>query len=708
MKRFFISLIAICLPMAIWAQTVVPQGMNYQAVARDLQGEVISNQPVVLQVSLLADQAQGREVYREIHQLQTNEFGLFNLVIGEGRAIKGDFTLVPWSEAQIWMDLAIDIGIGFTTISTTRLLAVPYAFHAGSAETINYDVPAELRSSCGSGGINFWTIWGNRNIKDCHFIGTTNAQDVVFKSNNEVRMVITADGKIEMPGVDLTIGGNLDVEGDKVTVHHDLLVKENTEIKGDLDLEGKARFKQSLTVDNTSEGNTLSVSGESGNFIATFENKNDGVGDGIKIKLGKIRANNFLGNSTPNPDPRILTDPILELYKELITGNTNEKGEALAKLLACSNIQEQVDQARIAVGVGSYIVDYVNTNLPSTTEKTVLNETKLGDCAGVGDAKVCVGITIPAITIPALSFPTIPKIELKHLIPNIIEDPCFELDELDILSLETWGLQNIDLSISDLDDILDNNNEFVHFSDKDDRKMGSIRAESYENWADNYLNPIFLYKLHGSLNSTADKAHARYHFKSKLFEAIPSYLNLGVEYSSGNGDYAEWLERIDPEEAISTGDIVAVKGGKITKDLTGAEQIMAVSYRPIVLGNLPPEGKAFLGNNIAFMGQIPVKVMGPVETGDYIVADSGIPGYGLAIAPDDMKVEDLQLAVGRAWESNPNSGPKMVNTVIGVHNGDYVRILQRYEQRFQESEARLESLESKVDMLLEQTDMKNK
>ena len=30
-----------------------------------------------------------------------------------------------------------------------------------------------------------------------------------------------------------------------------------------------------------------------------------------------------------------------------------------------------------------------------------------------------------------------------------------------------------------------------------------------------------------------------------------------------------------------------------------------------------------LGNKVAFMGQIPVKVMGPVETGDYIVGSDG-------------------------------------------------------------------------------------
>ena len=130
---------------------------------------------------------------------------------------------------------------------------------------------------------------------------------------------------------------------------------------------------------------------------------------------------------------------------------------------------------------------------------------------------------------------------------------------------------------------------------------------------------------------------------------------------------------------------------------------MAISHYPIVLGNIPPEGKEYLGNNVAFMGQVPVKIMGAVVTGDYIVARSKIEGYGVAVSPQNMTIDDFKLAVGRSWESNLVTGPKMVNTVVGIHNGDYFNILKKYEQKFSESEekfnninARLEQLESKL------------
>ncbi|MFL2991815.1 MAG: hypothetical protein ACJZZ7_08210 [Cytophagales bacterium] len=120
-----------------------------------------------------------------------------------------------------------------------------------------------------------------------------------------------------------------------------------------------------------------------------------------------------------------------------------------------------------------------------------------------------------------------------------------------------------------------------------------------------------------------------------------------------------------------------VKGAKITKDLKDLEQVMVVSHKPIVLGNIPEEGKTHLGNNVAFMGQVPVKVIGPVSSGDYIVAHGEISGYGKAINPKEMISEKFRFAVGRSWDTNLNDGPKLVNTVIGVHNGDWVNIFKK-------------------------------
>jgi hypothetical protein len=133
--------------MAQAQQTTLPPGMNYQAVARDASGRPLSNKTILLRVNLLSEGPTGKAVYTEIHRVNTGESGLFNLIIGRGEA-KGDaFSQIPWAEKNIWLELALAEGKKeeFAIIGSSQLLAVPYAYHAGSAETLHVHRPQEPR-----------------------------------------------------------------------------------------------------------------------------------------------------------------------------------------------------------------------------------------------------------------------------------------------------------------------------------------------------------------------------------------------------------------------------------------------------------------------------------------------------------------------------------------------------------------------------------
>ena len=134
MKNFnLITLLLLFFSIAANAQNV-PYGMKYQAVARDLSGAVLGEQNIHLKITLYSEQDRQTQ-YCETHLTTTNPLGLFSLTIGEGQVQKGNFANVPWSTHNIWMELAIDEsgGSNFTTISDSKLLAVPYAFHAATA-----------------------------------------------------------------------------------------------------------------------------------------------------------------------------------------------------------------------------------------------------------------------------------------------------------------------------------------------------------------------------------------------------------------------------------------------------------------------------------------------------------------------------------------------------------------------------------------------
>ncbi len=324
------------------------------------------------------------------------------------------------------------------------------------------------------------------------------------------------------------------------------------------------------------------------------------------------------------------------------------------------------------------------------------------------------GISLPPVTLlpdlPSVKLPSVPNVDVPDVnidvpdLPELIVPAVPSLDftslgipTIDILSLEFWEIPNICLTESGGSTPLNNDNEFLTFTDKDNNKMGSVKAVSVTDWSKKYLNPMFLSGLRAAITeSKTDKLHGKYHFKQKVNEALLAYANMGVEYRSGNGDYAEWLERVDHKETIQPGDIVGVIGGKVTKDVKGAEQIMVVSHHPIVLGNMPKDADLSNGNSIAFIGQVPVKVLGPVESGDYIVAVETTPGYGVAINPNSMSIDNYERVVGRSWENDPYDGPKMVLALIGVKSGDFDNVFKGFENKFSNNESRLSSVEDKI------------
>jgi hypothetical protein len=143
--------------------------------------------------------------------------------------------------------------------------------------------------------------------------------------------------------------------------------------------------------------------------------------------------------------------------------------------------------------------------------------------------------------------------------------------------------------------------------------------------------------------------------------------NVGVTYQSGAGDYAEYLPKLDTKEKFVSGQIVGVKGGRITKNTNNADQLMVISRKPIVLGNATPKTQAGNYEKVAFMGQVPVVVTGKVKLGDYILPDGNHKGLGIAISPENMKPEQYKNIVGIAWSESKDAIATEINVAVGLN-----------------------------------------
>ena len=173
-----------------------------------------------------------------------------------------------------------------------------------------------------------------------------------------------------------------------------------------------------------------------------------------------------------------------------------------------------------------------------------------------------------------------------------------------------------------------------------------------------------------------------------------TYINdYGVAYNSGNADYAEWLRRADPGESLVFGDIVGARGGKISRKIQDGDMVMVISKSPIVLGNTPPEAEEQYYEKCAFLGQVPVKVVGPVQIGDYIVPSGKDNGVGVAVAPSELDAVLAAQVVGIAWSSLAAGTPGYVNVAVGMPVKSGIEVLQRQEESIASLQTRMDAME---------------
>jgi hypothetical protein len=157
MQKASLTLLGVLFCAITFAQNV-PQGINYQAVARDATGDELTNHPLDIKLSIISDISSGNISWQETHQDITNSYGLFTAIIGQGRSTSvgssPTFDVVDWGASNHFLRVEIDYGSGYVDMGTTAFMSVPYALQAGNSDT------REVQGASGigfpEGGIIFW------------------------------------------------------------------------------------------------------------------------------------------------------------------------------------------------------------------------------------------------------------------------------------------------------------------------------------------------------------------------------------------------------------------------------------------------------------------------------------------------------------------------------------------------------------------------
>ena len=99
----------------------------------------LTNQNITIRASVLSTTANGNLEWEETHSTTTDQFGLFNVVIGQGtnttNGAIASFDDMDWGSADHYLKIEMDAtgGTNYAMIGTTQMMSVPYALYAKSS-----------------------------------------------------------------------------------------------------------------------------------------------------------------------------------------------------------------------------------------------------------------------------------------------------------------------------------------------------------------------------------------------------------------------------------------------------------------------------------------------------------------------------------------------------------------------------------------------
>ncbi|MGD0582123.1 MAG: tail fiber domain-containing protein [Bacteroidales bacterium] len=194
----------------------VPQGLNYQAIARDATGNPITGATMQVKIGILSDTILNTMVWEELfNPVKTNAFGMFTVVVGTGVRQSGSayyFNTIDWTKTPLFLRTSIYYPSTWKVMGTSKLQSVPYSMVAGNLE----------------GTVPLLSVKGNTTTMDSAlFVVRNNTGQIVFAVYNEGVRIYVDDG---IPGKGTSKGG-FAVGGfnkSKGTVQNYLVVRPDT------------------------------------------------------------------------------------------------------------------------------------------------------------------------------------------------------------------------------------------------------------------------------------------------------------------------------------------------------------------------------------------------------------------------------------------------------------------------------------------------
>ena len=146
MNKYILSLFIVLLTGSAFSQSAPPNGMIYQAVARDGSGNLAAKRIIYVQTTILKGSAsKGIVMYSDEHKVNSNSDAMFTVIVGQGKFLSGSHTKItdiPWDKDIYFFNLKICVAPtlprfgwtpSYTDMGTTQFWSVPYALTSGKS-----------------------------------------------------------------------------------------------------------------------------------------------------------------------------------------------------------------------------------------------------------------------------------------------------------------------------------------------------------------------------------------------------------------------------------------------------------------------------------------------------------------------------------------------------------------------------------------------
>ena len=195
------------------AQTTFPAGINYQAVARDNNGDELVNTDIEVRFSIRTDSPTGAVVYQEVFtDVTTSRYGVFSLIIGKGDPVLGTFGEIDWSTTNHYLQVEVKFENLFVDMGTMQFMAVPYALYAAKSLEPGPEGPPGEQGPQGDPASDDQTLSYNRATRELSISGgnsVTLGTEIAFRATNEVSDPANQLSEVTMTydAPDLSVGG---------------------------------------------------------------------------------------------------------------------------------------------------------------------------------------------------------------------------------------------------------------------------------------------------------------------------------------------------------------------------------------------------------------------------------------------------------------------------------------------------------------------